>query len=62
MENPFKVDYTNEGEVIDFAQQMAKRYPRFKQYVIKYPERGNYNITMQVEKAVTEGAVIVWSS
>ena len=56
--NIFAVDYTNLDAVIAMATAMAS--PEFRQYVVKYPGRDNYNVTMQKDRALREGAVIVW--
>lgn len=55
-------DFYNLQSVIDFAYELSKRYPKFTQYVVKYPNRANFNITMQIEKAVKNGAKIMWDS
>lgn len=60
--NPFTVNYGNLAEVIVYAKKMAKNSPQFNQYVVKYPDRTNYNITMQIDRATKEGAEIMWSS
>ena len=60
--NPFSVDYMDLTQVTDFAAKMSARNPKFVQYVVKYPNRENYNITMQRDKAIKEGAVVLWCS
>ncbi len=48
--------------VIAFAAKMAKDHPKFPQFVVKHPGRTNYNITMQLQKALNEGYTLIWSS
>jgi len=60
--NPFAVNYEVLSEVIDLARSLHKLHPRFRQVVVKYPNRSNYNITMQVPEALAKGAAIVWDS
>ena len=55
-------DFTDKAAVIAYAKSMSKKHPKFVQYVVKSPGRDNYNITMQRERAIREGAEIVWSS
>lgn len=59
--NPFKVDYNNLDSVISFAKKMSDGY-KHPIYVVKHPSRDNYNITMQLDKALSEGDVLIWSS
>lgn len=61
-QNPFQVNYKDVMAVIDFARQMAQKYPKFTQYVVKYPDRDNFNITMQLQKSLNKGAKLIWSS
>jgi hypothetical protein len=49
-------------EVFAFALRVAAENPRFPQFIVKYPGRSNYNLTMQPDKALASGARIVWSS
>lgn len=60
--SPFAVDYCNLDAVIAFAKAMAKRNPKFTQYVVKNPNRDNYNITMNLAWAVRDGSQVIWSS
>lgn len=60
MNSAFKVDYTKLEDVIAFAKELEAKFPEYKQFVVKYPNHDNYNITMQSRKAVEEGAAIVW--
>lgn len=55
------INYADLKAVTRLAQDLQRRNPRFIQYVVKYPQRDNYNITMQVEKAKNEGAEVIWS-
>ncbi len=55
-------DFTDKDAVIAFAKELAKRHPRFVQYVVKHPSRDNYNITMQIDNAIEQGAEIIWQS
>lgn len=62
MSGPFAVDYCDLPSVIEFAKGLARKHPVFAQYVVKYPGRENFNITMQRTAAESAGAAVVWSS
>jgi hypothetical protein len=55
-------DFTDRRAVIAFAAELARRNPQFRQFVVKYPDRAGYNVTMQVGRAVAAGAAVVWQS
>lgn len=53
------IDYSDLNAVVQLAKALNSR--QFQQFVVKYPDRDNYNITMQVKEAVKRGATVVWS-
>ena len=55
-------DFTDRAAVIAFAASMAKKSPKFAQYVYQVPGRANLNITMQPEVVRREGGTIIWQS
>ena len=55
-------DFTDRSAVIAFAEELARKNPRFTQYVYQVPGRKNLNITMQRELIRENGGVIVWQS
>ena len=54
------LDFFDLEKVKELARSL--RRPGFEQHVVKYPNRRNYNITMQLRKAQDAGAIIVWST
>lgn len=55
-----EIDFCDLEKVKELARSL--RRPEFEQHVVKYPNRRNYNITMQLRKAREHGAIVVWST
>lgn len=54
-----EIDFHKLEDVRKLADYLERKYPEFKQFIVKYPNRGNYNITMHPEKALAEGAELI---
>lgn len=55
-------DFTNQSQVVAFAQNLALIFPHLVTYVIKREGRDNLNITSRKEKAWAPGTTIIWQS
>ncbi len=56
MPSALSTDYTDLAAVCALARSLARGV---QQYVVKYPNRANYNVTMQLDRAIKGGADLV---
>jgi hypothetical protein len=54
--------FESKEKTIDLAKAIAEKYPHTTQYVVKYPNQRNYNITMNIGRIKLHGAEIIWCS